>query len=143
MPTPGKQEPYGLDQGAGGEDHVGSRQSNLGSRFDVLEQRGVFIITLLNAEILDAHEIDHLGDDLQKFVDGKRSAKIVIDMQGVQFLSSAALGMLLTVRTAIDSSGGALRLANVRDDIQEVFKITKLDKVLTIKENTSAAIASL
>ena len=64
-------------------------------------------------------------------------------MQGVQYLSSAALGMLLTLRTAIDSNGGALRLANVKDDIQMVFKITKLDKLITIKENTIAAIASL
>ena len=143
MPTPGKHEPYGLDQRTGGEERVGSRQTNLGSRFDVLDQRGVYIITLLNAEILDAHEIDQLGDDLQKFVGGKRSAKVVIDMQGVRFLASAALSMLLTVRTVIDSNGGALRLANVRDDLQQVFKITKLDKVLTIKENTNAAIASL
>ena len=143
MPTPGKQEPYGLDQGAGGEHRVGGRQSNLGSRFDVLEQRGVYIITLLDAEILDAHEIDQLGDDLQKFVGGKQSAKVVLDMQGVRFLSSAALSMLLIVRSTIDSNGGALRLANVNENIQEVFKITKLDKVITIKENTSAAIASL
>jgi len=43
----------------------------------------------------------------------------------------------------IEGGGGKFRLAGVREDLQKVFTITKLDKVLTIKENVTAAKASL
>ena len=137
-----KPDPYKIDDTtAAPPGAAGPRDIN--PSFDVRENRGVYVVTLLRSEMLDQHEIDTFGGDLERYFAKKQRAKVILDMHGVHHLSSAALGMLLTLKTTIESTGGALRLAGIRDDLLQVFKLTKLHKVLKIKENVSAAMASL
>lgn len=139
-----KPDPYKLDDAASGGKKAAFAGPPRGeARFDVLEKRGIHIVTLLQANVLDAHEIQELGDDLNKFVARKHAMKVVVDMGGVQHLSSSALGMLITLKSTIEGYGGAVRLANVKDNLKEIFKMTRLDKVIQIKDNVDAAAASL
>jgi anti-anti-sigma factor len=50
----------------------------------------------------------------------------------VQFLSSAALRVLLLFDRRLHAKNGVLRLANISDKILEVFQITRLDKYFEI-----------
>jgi anti-sigma B factor antagonist len=144
MAPTGKPDPYKIQGDASGQGQAPSTRSDpIDPKFDVLDRRGILVITLLKSNVLDSHEIESLGTELQNFLSKKPAAKVVLDLHGVQHLSSAALGMLLSLKSRIESTGGALRLANVRDELQEIFKLTKLHKVLTIKESVDAAAASL
>ena len=145
-----KPDPYAVDSAAAapGAKAPGGSPASSSMRtgdpaFDVQEDRGIHVVTLLRGQVLDASEIETLGANLKNYFATKQRAKVVLDMQAVHHLSSAALGMLVMLKTTIEGGGGALRLAGVRADLQEIFKITKLHKFLMIKDNVSAAKASL
>ena len=147
---PSKHDPYAIDSAAAAPGAIAQAGSPASSSmrtgdpaFDVLEDRGIHVVTLLRGQILDASEIETLGASLKNYFAKKPRAKVVLDMQAVHHLSSAALGMLVMLKNTIEGGGGALRLAGVREDLQEIFKITKLHKFLMIKDNVSAAKASL
>ena len=141
MASDHKPDPYDLGQSSEPKRVEPKRRSE--PRFDALERRGLHVITLLDRDVLDAHEIEELGSELNAYCKKKHGAKVILDMQCVRHLSSAALGMLLVLKSTTEGNGGALRLANVTPEIQKIFKMTKLHKVLIVKESVEAAAASL
>ena len=66
-----------------------------------------------------------------------------MDMHGVEHMSSAALGFLLQLKATVEGQGGKMCLANLRDELKQIFMITKLNKVLPIKESVDAAAAAM
>ena len=57
-------------------------------------------------------------------------------------VSSAALGTLINANNKIKQKNGALRLANIKPQIMEVFEITKLNKLFKILPTRTDALAS-
>lgn len=92
----------------------------------------VVIVEFLDRNILDEAYIQKIGDELDRFIDQSANPKLVLNFKNVDHLSSAALGMLITRRNKISNKDGMLRLAAISDQIVEVFKITKLDKLFHI-----------
>jgi anti-sigma B factor antagonist len=56
-----------------------------------------------------------------------------LDLGDVQYLLSAALGKLIKLNKKVVGRGGKLRIENLRSDILDVFRITRLDKVFDIE----------
>ena len=112
-------------------------------RIDIEEVDGVTIAKFVDKKILDETNIQIIGNQLFSLVDQDMRRKIVLDFTNVEYLSSAALGKLLTMEKKVRAAGGKLRLCSIRADILEVFKITKLDKVFTIKDNQEKALEGL
>ena len=56
-------------------------------------------------------------------------------MASINHLSSAALGMLVTLKSNSDAAGGRLCLSGIQHDLMKIFKLTKLNKVLEIHES--------
>ena len=65
-----------------------------------------------------------------------------MNFSAVEFLSSAALGKLITLDKKVKARKGELRLSNIRPEIYEVFAITKLNKLFNIKDDEADALAS-
>ncbi|UCD75026.1 MAG: STAS domain-containing protein [Phycisphaerales bacterium] len=101
------------------------------------------MITLAPSEMLDAHYIEKLGDEIYHHVKTIEAPRLVIDLENVRHMSSAALGMLIALKKVTDRQGGRICLANVRDDLVQVFKLTKLHKVLKIHGSIDKAVKSL
>lgn len=65
-----------------------------------------------------------------------------MDFADVDHLSSAALGMLITINNRVRAKGGQLRLATIDPQIYEVFAITKLNKLFNICDTAEQAMSS-
>lgn len=116
-----------------GSPHLRSRTSD-----------GIIEVELLDKHILDEVVIAEIGQELTDAVDGAAgSPKVVLDFSQVQHLSSSALGMLITLNARVQERGGALVLAHISDSIEEVFRITRLDRVLGIEATVVDARATL
>jgi anti-sigma B factor antagonist len=63
----------------------------------------------------------------------KESSSIRMDFADVSYLASAGLRVVVSAQKKTESAGGGLVLANVDEDIMEVFEITGLDDVLTFE----------
>jgi anti-sigma B factor antagonist len=143
-----KPDPYGVEQkaaaaaAAGGAPDAGAGQSSSLFSSSVVEG-GIHVITFSRSDVLDAHYIQQLGNDLGQFVGSINEPRVLVDMESVHFLSSAALGMLIGLNNKVAGSRGKMCIANLRDELREVFKITKLHKVLDLQKNTEKALARL
>ena len=78
--------------------------------------------------------------DLFRLVDELGRRKILLNFGNVEFLSSAALGKLITMNRKVQAVRGKLVLCNISREIREVFEITKLDKLFTILPDEQAAL---
>lgn len=58
---------------------------------------------------------------------------ITIDCSGLDYISSAGLGTLIATQQRLAESGGALTLSNLSGHIRDVFRISGLDQLFTIK----------
>lgn len=109
-------------------------------RLDIEEVNGVTVARFTDKKILDESNIQIIGNQLFSLVDEDHRQKIVLDFTNVEYLSSAALGKLITMDKKVKASGGKLRLCSIRSDIKEVFKITRLDKLFQILDNRDKAV---
>lgn len=93
--------------------------------------------------IIDEVVIQQIGQQILKLVEEQAVPKVLLDFSGVQHLSSAALGVLITVNSKVKARSGKLALCCIAKPIFEVFRITKLDKLLQVHDSVDAAAKSL
>lgn len=55
-----------------------------------------------------------------------------IDMESLEYVSSAGLRVLLSVGKKMKAAGGTMLITGANEDIREVFKITGFDTILNI-----------
>ena len=111
-------------------------------RINVEEIGGVTVARFVDKKILDETNIQNIGSQLFALVEEDGRSKILLDFENVEYLSSAALGKLITMDKKVKSAGGKLKLCSVRPEIYEVFAITKLNKVFDIQEDQERALES-
>lgn len=63
----------------------------------------------------------------------ERFDKLVLNMEGVEYISSAGLRVIKRLYMAMNQKGGSLTLCNVRKLVMEVFEMTGFVGFLTIK----------
>jgi anti-anti-sigma factor len=109
-------------------------------RLEVSEVGDVTVVRFVDRKILDEASIQELGSELFALVEQENRGKIVLNFSKVDFLSSAALGKLITLDKKVKSRSGKLKLSNIRPEIYEVFAITKLNKLFDIKDDEADAL---
>jgi anti-sigma B factor antagonist len=109
-------------------------------RLDIEEVGDVTVAKFTDKKILDETNIQIIGNQLFGLVDEDHRQKIVLDFSNVEYLSSAALGKLITMDKKVKGAKGKLRLCAIKPDIYEVFAITKLNKLFQIYENQEQAL---
>jgi anti-sigma B factor antagonist len=63
----------------------------------------------------------------------ERFEKLTLNMEGVEYISSAGLRVIKRLYMAMNKKGGSLTLSNVRKMVMEVFEMTGFVGFLTIK----------
>ena len=111
-------------------------------RIEVEEIGDVAVIEFIDKRILDEQNIQLIGEQLFELVDDMGKRKLLLNFANVEYLSSAALGKLITLNKKVRGAGGQLALCNIKPEIKEVFSITKLDKVLKIYDGEESALDS-
>lgn len=68
----------------------------------------------------------------------KGAKQFLIDFSQTGYIDSSGLGVLVSLSKKIREQGGELRLANLNDDLQTLFELTKLDTLFQISTRGSA-----
>lgn len=111
-------------------------------RLDVHEVGDVTVVHFREHKIIEDVGIQELGQELFQLVEVENRKKLVLNFASVDFLSSAALGKLITLDKKVKASGGQLKFCNIRREIYEVFAITKLNRLFDIKNEEADALAA-
>lgn len=111
------------------------------SSLSIVDQSGVHVVGFRDNSILDVLTIQKIGRELYELVEKDGKLKVVLDFDNVRFLSSQALGVLLTLKRKADKAGASVVLARLRPELARVFKITNLDKMFKFFDTQDAALA--
>ena len=105
---------------------------------DVTERNGAAVLAVRGE--VDVYTAPRLREKLVELVtDGKQ--RIVVDLEGVDFLDSTGLGVLVGGLKRARSHDGDLSLVCTQHRILKVFEITGLTKVFDIHNSVDDATA--
>jgi len=111
------------------------------SHLKIRRADGVSVVEFADRKILEELSIQEIGEELQQVVESEPSIKLLLNFKNVDHLSSAALGMLITLNKKVKEQNGTLKLSDINRQIFEVFKITRLNRVFEIHETAEEALA--
>ena len=101
------------------------------------------IVNFQASRILDGAAVDSVGKQLYPLVDSQAHRKIVLDFSRVRLLSSQMISVLISLHKKIGEIGGKFVICGLTPDLHKVFKITRLDKMLSFAKNESEALSML
>ena len=102
----------------------------------------ILVIGFVDSKILDSQRIDQVGKELQESIPQAIHKKMLLNFDGVSFMSSAMITKLVMLNKTCKAQGIALKFCEVSPNVLEVFKITKLNKLFDIQEGEEKALAS-
>ena len=61
------------------------------------------------------------------------SGAVTVDLSGLEYISSAGLGVFIVTHNRLTKSGGSLELINPTNHVRHIFHLARLEQVLTIR----------
>ena len=86
-------------------------------------------------DTLTAGELEEVIDTLIK----RRRFNIVVDLAGVDYISSAGWGIFISHIKDVRASGGDILLANMIPNVYEIYELLEFDNILKVYKNVDAA----
>lgn len=86
-----------------------------------------------------AGDLDRSCD--QRIVGGAR--RILLDLSGIDYVSSAGLRVFLVVAKKLQKQGGRLALCNLAPVVREILAISGFDRILTTAASRGEGLAKL
>ncbi len=108
---------------------------------EITEQKNVTVVEFQDRKILEELLITQIGEKLDLLVGTQDNMKLLLTFKNVEHLSSAALGMLITLHNKVKETEGRLMLSDINPQIYQVFEITKLDRLFEIHPTAQQALA--
>jgi anti-anti-sigma factor len=69
--------------------------------------------------------------------------KIIFDISGVSHIDSTGVGIIVMCFGKMKKAGGDLRVAGARGIVEEVLKMTKVDRIISLYPTPAAAVAGV
>lgn len=102
---------------------------------------GALAILRIHAPRLDASKASALREVLVEMIDNGQQS-IVLDLEMVEFMDSAAMSALITAMKKLGPFG-TISVASARFPVARLFSITKMDRVFPISATVDEAIQGL
>jgi anti-anti-sigma factor len=112
--------------------------------FQVNEQDGVPVLTLLLSELRTDTTVRKLEEELEQYLRDSAAKRLVVDMSAVHYVSSSGLRALIVLRKRLREVGGRFTMCGVHAHVADVFKTTRLFSAsLDYLDDPAAAVAAL
>ena len=69
--------------------------------------------------------------------------RVVVDLDGLDYISSAGLRSFLVIARLVQERGGRICLARLTPGVRTIFDISGLDRVLDMRDNVEEAAATV
>ena len=102
------------------------------------------VIEFKTPSLMDPVILEEIGQELYRLVDAEDKRRVILDFEKVQYLSSQAIGIVLTLNKKLSAlKNSKFVLCGVGPKLLELLKITRLDRILTIKPTQKEAVKVL
>jgi anti-anti-sigma factor len=104
---------------------------------------GILVAEFWDSLRLDPAPVQDLRQHYEAHLKAQGRADLVIDLSGVGFAGSAALGNFVALQRLVRSKGGRIVFCEVDPTVAEVFRASKLDSLFEFVTNRSAALHAI
>ena len=105
------------------------------------DKQGEITILHLTGDFISEPDQLAFQDKVRALVrDGEKH--VVVDMNGVHYINSCGIGSLVGALTTLRRSGGEIRIAAVRNEVQSVFVTTKLETIFHFHHSVNEAVSA-
>ena len=109
--------------------------------FTVQKVEKYSVIEFRTNSLMNPSELESIATDLYRLVDEEDRRYLVLDFENVKYLSSQAIGIVLTLHKKLSQLGkSSFVLCGVGPTLMQLLKITRLDRVLKIKPSQKEAV---
>ena len=99
------------------------------------------VIEFKTASLMDQIILEDIGKELYRLVDEEDRRRIVMDFERVEYISSQMIGVILTMQKKLAGlKNSRFVLCAVGPKLMELLKITRLDRILTLKPSQREAV---
>lgn len=110
---------------------------------EVKNEGGILVAEFWDCLRLDPNPVRDLRQHYETHVRSRGKPDLVVDLNGVVFAGSAALGGFLALNRLARQQGGRVVFCNVDENVHEVFRISKLTPMFVFVDDRAAALAFL
>lgn len=112
-----------------------------GVPFTVQRVEKYTVVEFRTPSLMDPVQLENTGQALYHLVDAEDRRRLIIDFEKVEYLSSQAIGIILTMNKKLAAlPHSKMVLCGVGPRLMELLKITRLDRLLTVKPSQKEAV---
>ncbi|MGA2500996.1 MAG: STAS domain-containing protein [Tepidisphaeraceae bacterium] len=104
----------------------------------VRELDGVTVVRFTNKSLTATHDLDRIAHELNELV-ATGTHRIVLDFKHVEYISSAALGMMISLHKRLDDLKGGLILSHP-ENIADLLRVSRTDKFFRTAADPKVAV---
>lgn len=108
-----------------------------------VEQHPEAVVVRIKAEKIEEYNVQEVQDAMSLAIAEVSPKPVVLELSGVIFLQSLALGALLRILTGCRTREQPLFLVGLNSDLKELFRVTRLNQVFRIVADVPAVIELL
>ncbi len=101
---------------------------------------GVAIVRFSTPRLSEDENIDQLGHDLTALVDQYAVRRMVVVLAGITYLTSSAMGKLITLHRKMHRAEGIVAFARPEPTVAEILTASRLDTYLKVCPTVESAI---
>lgn len=103
----------------------------------VRTENDVVVARFTDERLTEDVAIANVGEELRSLVADENCRKLLLSFAIVTYLSTTMLGKLISISRKLNERGGELKLCKLCPNIQEIFRLTKLDHIMDIRDSES------
>jgi len=108
--------------------------------FDFHHADDVNVVAFHLPDEMDALEFDRLNASVREMLDGQATHRWIVDLNDVQYMGSAVLGLMVNMRQDIKSARGRLVLCGLSPRLVSIFRNCCLERLFTIVKTREEAL---
>ena len=99
---------------------------------------GITVVEMIGRMSL-GNELTYAEDRITKLITGG-ARKVILDLKALNYVDSAAIGVMVMLFGNMSKAGGQLRMAGPTPVVAKIFTITNLNKIVPIDPDVDTAV---
>ncbi len=104
---------------------------------------GILVAEFWDCLRLDPAPVQEIRKHYEAHLQGRGRPELVVDLSGVGFAGSAALGNFVALHRIVRQNGGRIVFCNVDPTVAEVFRASKLESLFGFESDRDAALRAV
>lgn len=112
------------------------------AELNCIEKDGVHIVAFLDTSLFEESVVLQRRREIEELVAQRDISRLLLDLSCVHMAGSAALGMLIRLKSRCVPRNCRVALCGLQPPVREAMRITQLDKIFEIYEAVGQAMTA-